>query len=192
MSAKKYLVIVLALSCILSVACKASQELQNVTETVGSISNQEIVYPDDLLKFHIERQKGQAVFVLTTYKVPYHGHFQFMYLTNSDVFWIANDFSQLATRGGGHGDITLSEKENLIDTLDVISHSSMSTNQQGDYIFTLSYDTPDGVHVFSCQNMSCPVAICSIYELANAVIDRNQSLNNYSKVTCPIVSESPK
>jgi hypothetical protein len=183
----------LTITLLFCASCCSIKENQNTVEATSTASSQRLTYPDNLIEYHLKHQiKGKMVFVLTVYKIPYLGHFQFMQLNKDNLFWMSYDFSDFASRGMVHGDVTSSERADVIESLNSIEYDYVTDNQQGDYVLTLSYATSDDYYVYSCQNLSCPIAICSIYELTNAVVDRNQDVYNYSKVTCPIENTSSK
>lgn len=184
MSIKKFLKFLLIITCI-TIFCVSCWLFQDETNTTNSFPAQEMYFPDEVLEFHINHQMGQKVFVLTEYQIPYHGSFQYIELKDSNEFELVNSYSKISSKGIVKGNITLSEKESLINSLNAINDSENSS-QQGEYVLVLSYSTTDGVIVFSCQNETCPGAICSIYDLANSVIQRSDKKDYFNNIICPI------
>jgi len=166
------------------VACGNNILNERDTDLISQNAVEEL-YSDNLMRFHIEHQMTNALFVLTAYKRPYYGHFEYIFLTPSNELWVALDYSSTHIVGGRHGNITADEKEKILDILSNLSRADNKIIPADKTLITISHGAEGGADVFSCQDSSCPSDICKIYEIANAVSKRSDS-TNFAQFSCPI------
>ncbi len=164
---------------------QSSSSEENARLTEPNVTEE--IYFDKLMEFHIEHQKWNAVFVLTAYERPYYGHFEYIFLNQSDELWAALDYSTTHIVGSEHGNVTPDEKEKMLNALNILSRGSNIIIPEDKTLITISYYADGVTDVFSCQNSNCPSEVCKIYEVANTVAERSGK-TYHAQFNCPITS----
>ncbi len=149
-----------------------------------------VIFPDELIRFHIEQQENSnSLLIMTYFPVSKQDEFNAIQISPIGNITVWYGVTSAGGRGMVLGDLTLDEKNRVLEIVDFIADKSLTSKhtsvnlQEGEYIFTVSLGKWNDFRVLSCVNTDCPVELCELFTMTNQIIKEQ---GRAGILSCPI------
>jgi len=149
-----------------------------------------VIFPDELIRFHIEQQENSnSLLIMTYFPVSKQDEFNAIQISPIGNITVWYGVTSAGGRGMVLGDLTLDEKNRVLEIVDFIADKSLTSKhtsvnlQEGEYIFTVSLGKWNDFRVLSCVNTDCPVELCELFTMTNRIIKEQ---GRAGILSCPI------